>query len=378
MGKRYARSSNFELLRILAMLMIVISHIAVHCVNVQLADPASIEKMNNGLFCNPVFYKKLLIIMSVMPFGKMGNVIFLLISGYFMITKINSIDLGKIAGKLLMQLVFANTMLVILSNICYHLLKDTYIGMITIGNVNSQSWFIGYYFLIMMAAALFLNSFLSGLTEKQFRAYLLTLFAVFTFGWSGSLLNNLADSLRVFAAGVFVYSFGAYVRLYNPLKRVRSGVLVFACVLVYGLMYFSYYNTTVFNIEKYYLKGSAETFYQTIVTFTDYSPIPIILGICIFELFRRIRIPVNRIINYLGSTTFMVYLLHDNAFAYSIYNIKDWITLLYFHPIVFVLHLMLWGICVFAFCVVMNLLYNTLGRLAKAFRRVAICDADQS
>ena len=173
--------------------------------------------------------------------------------------------------------------------------------MITIGNVNSQSWFIGYYFLIMMAAALFLNSFLSGLTEKQFRAYLLTLFAVFTFGWSGSLLNNLADSLRVFAAGVFVYSFGAYVRLYNPLKRVRSGVLVFACVLVYGLMYFSYYNTTVFNIEKYYLKGSAETFYQTIVTFTDYSPIPIILGICIFELFRRIRIPVNRIINYLGS-----------------------------------------------------------------------------
>ena len=36
------RNSNFELLRICAMLMIVAYHIFVHCVNVQLTDSASI------------------------------------------------------------------------------------------------------------------------------------------------------------------------------------------------------------------------------------------------------------------------------------------------------------------------------------------------
>ena len=160
MSKRNERSSNFELLRVLAMLLIVIFHITRHCVYVQLTDPASIERMNNGLFCNPVFYKRLLMIVSVMPLGKMGDTIFLLISGYFMIARTDGINLGKIARKLLISLVFANAALVVLSNLCYHLFSDTYIGMIGIGNVNSQSWFIGYYFVIIVAAALFLNSVL--------------------------------------------------------------------------------------------------------------------------------------------------------------------------------------------------------------------------
>ena len=52
------RSSNIELLRILAMFMIIIFHISDHCVKVQLTDTASMLRMNNGLFCEPVFYQK--------------------------------------------------------------------------------------------------------------------------------------------------------------------------------------------------------------------------------------------------------------------------------------------------------------------------------
>ena len=56
------RNSNIELLRILAMFMIIIFHISDHCVKVQLTDTASMLRMNNGLFCEPVFYKKLLLL----------------------------------------------------------------------------------------------------------------------------------------------------------------------------------------------------------------------------------------------------------------------------------------------------------------------------
>lgn len=81
------RSSNIELLRNVAMLMIVSYHIVCHCVNVQLTDKGSMERLENGLFNQPVFYKKLMLLDTFNTFGIIGNVIFILISGYFMIEK---------------------------------------------------------------------------------------------------------------------------------------------------------------------------------------------------------------------------------------------------------------------------------------------------
>ena len=64
-----SRSSNIELLRIAAMMMIILHHMVVHCIYVQLTDASSIARMNNGLFNHPFFYKKLLILASIVPSG---------------------------------------------------------------------------------------------------------------------------------------------------------------------------------------------------------------------------------------------------------------------------------------------------------------------
>ena len=86
------------------MMMIILHHMVVHCIYVQLTDASSIARMNNGLFNHPLFYKKLLILASIVPVGVVGNVLFILISGYFMISKGKNIDLGKTSKKLLFQL----------------------------------------------------------------------------------------------------------------------------------------------------------------------------------------------------------------------------------------------------------------------------------
>lgn len=65
------------------MVMIIAYHIVHHSVNVQLTDADSIARMGNGFFNHPVFYKKLLILVAVMPLGIVGNVVFVLITGYF-------------------------------------------------------------------------------------------------------------------------------------------------------------------------------------------------------------------------------------------------------------------------------------------------------
>lgn len=69
MNTKKCRNSNMELLRICAMLMIIIFHMVRHCVNIQLTDGNSIARWGNGLFNYPAFYKKLLILVSIMPLG---------------------------------------------------------------------------------------------------------------------------------------------------------------------------------------------------------------------------------------------------------------------------------------------------------------------
>ena len=113
------RNSNIELLRIFAMLMIIAYHICCHCINVQLMDEESILTMQNGWFCHPIFYKKLLLLALISPMGQAGNAIFILISGYFMAHKGKNVDLTSISKKLLLQLGFAVLMLCVASSIIY-------------------------------------------------------------------------------------------------------------------------------------------------------------------------------------------------------------------------------------------------------------------
>lgn len=90
------RNSNMELLRITAMLMIICYHIFYHCINVQLTDIDWISKSGSNFFCYPRFSYKLCILAIISPMGQIGNAIFLIISGYFMVPK-EYIDLLKIS-----------------------------------------------------------------------------------------------------------------------------------------------------------------------------------------------------------------------------------------------------------------------------------------
>ena len=76
--EKNTRKSNFELLRIIAMIMIILHHITIHCVNVQLGDK-SLYALGE-YFNKTVFIKRLLIPQLFMPAGKIGNIIFILIA----------------------------------------------------------------------------------------------------------------------------------------------------------------------------------------------------------------------------------------------------------------------------------------------------------
>ncbi len=146
MKNKTVKMTNFELLRIVAMIMIVLFHINCHCVRFQLVDRDSIDRMSNGLFCHPAFYKKLFLVEGMMPLGIISNAVFILISGYFMVGK--KIDIGKIAKKLLLQVGFAVFALTVVSAIYYKVnVPDVYtlVNLQTINEFNGGNlWFPGY------------------------------------------------------------------------------------------------------------------------------------------------------------------------------------------------------------------------------------------
>jgi hypothetical protein len=357
--QKVKRSSNIELLRVVAMLMIIIYHITLHKIGIQLTDPSSIDSMKNGLFCHPLFYKKLLILSMIMPMGSIGNAIFILISGYFMVRKGPNIKLDRIGKKLLFQQGFAAIVLVIGSTLFHFIKKNIGTTLLGIQIFNSMAWFVGYYFAVMVIAALFLNRYLANLDQKQYLILVITLFAIIQFGWSSGLLESLSTGLGTLVTGVFLYALGGYIQRYNPFQSTKTNIILLCIVIVNFFICISAYNSTITAIQNYINIHSKEPFVQSqcIPGYQNYSIVAMILSVCLFEIFRRIHIPHIKIINFLGGATFMVYLIHDNDFYYGLWNTQDWITLLYWHPYSFILKLLLWAGMTFGSGVAFYILY---------------------
>ena len=233
-----------------------------------------------------------------------------------------------------------------------------------------MSWFVGYYYTIILIAALFLNNFLDKLDNKKYDLFLMTNFAFTQFGWTGGLADGLVPGFRTLLTGVFLYALGGYIRKYEPLSKLRTSVLFLAIFITYFFVNLSAYNHTENNIQKYFSYTIEGDFIQNVPEFPNYSIIVIILGICLFEIFRRIRIPSSKFINYLGQATLMVYLLHDNEFFYSIFDTQDWITLLHNYPYEFIVKIFIWSVDVFICGVVTYTFYIMLAKLFIKYKWV--------
>ena len=375
MEKKKTRSSNIELLRILAMFMIVIYHITCHCVTVQLTDPGSMGRTVVDTFNHPVFYTRLLILNSLMTFGIIGNAIFILISGYFMATRGGTeVKIGSVSKKLLLQLGFASILLVCVPPIVHHLRPGIFINMFNITWFNGMSWFVGYYYLVVLCGALFLNNFLKNLDYKKYLVFLLTIFGVTQFSWSAGLANALASGLNTLLTGIFLYSLGGFIREFDPFKKVRTYVFFLITFLMYVLIWISGYNVTSTSIETYNRSGSTDSFIQSVPGFDNASIVIVILAICLFEIFRRIHLPESKVITFIGRATFMVYLIHDNSLFYEIWNLRDWITTLAESPMMFILNVLKWATYTFVIGVLAYALYVLVMDLLKRCRRLAIKD----
>ncbi|MDR2655203.1 MAG: acyltransferase [Oscillospiraceae bacterium] len=373
-GESKTRQSNFEALRIFAMLLIISFHVILHAAIPQLSS--------SQFFAEPAFAKKLLLFQAFKTFGSIGNAIFILIAGYFLI-EAKKIDLKKQVVKIFSQLLFGICFMVLLVFVMYCFqpqiieavkktgieiqLQEKMFGAVTLQSVNSFSWFLGYYLAVIFIAELFLKKRLAQLSKNQYLTGIICVGALITFAFTIGFFNALLagkDSLSQIVMGTFLFMVGGYIKLYNPFKNIKAIWLIILILLAYCFLFIGFYNTTMSNIAKF-TNGLSNKFEQSILGTDNISFFTVLVSVAIFELFRRLNISNIKSVNYLASATLTIYLLHDNEFMYSFYRMVDWPMLLHETPLRMTVYLAVYTLIIFAYGVVIYAGYRLFLRLVN-------------
>ena len=298
------RQSNFELMRIISMLMIVFWHIIYH------ADV--IDNANESLS---------VIFMFIRAFIYIHVNTFVLVSGYFMCkTKFRMSKLIQLNNSIWFYKIFVPIVLIIFGFISIDIFSfiRILIPLHTIGY-----WFMTAYMYLYMISPV-LNIVINNLKKEDFKKLLLVLFIIFSimpFFTRQTIYNtNNGYGLLQF---IILYFIGAYFREYKiedsyylkkfslNAKRLILFSLYSFLAIVLGFMFVATsYNSygkivdIVFNIIS-----------SSIMSYS--SPFIIIESVLFFLFFSLLNIK-SKFINIVSSTTLGVYLIHDNMYIRKI------------------------------------------------------------
>lgn len=270
-----SRESNMELLRIVAMSMIIIHHFIVHVI------------------CLPDTHR---LYNLIKPFFAGGVNLFFLLSGYFKI-KMSFSGLLKLIVAIIIFRVFD---LLISINFGGGDFSPGYLRAIFLFPITkSHYWFLQVYLGIMFLTP-FLNGAIENIKIKQYRLAII-LFTLFTV-YSCNLGENMSNANGyTFCQGVYLYCLGHYIKKDKIiLDKIKSIWLIINCIFI----------ITIDSI-LYYVSD-----YQNLIF---YSNIFIVFGFTfLFVYFTRIRIN-SKVINFIASGALGCYLLQDGWSGKSYY-----------------------------------------------------------
>ena len=325
-----SRKSNIELLRIIAMIMIIAHHIALH---------SHFRFPVNSISVNRLW------IQFIQMGGKIGVNIFVLISGYFLVVT-NSVKTSKVL-KLWLQ-IFTYSVGIFLIVVLFYpklfgiktLIKSFF--PITF----SEWWFASAYFVLYLICP-YLNKLLNAFDKKGYQRFLVLLF----FCWCiiPTFLSETWQANRL-CWFVFLYALAGYIRLYVDIASIKSGKCILIAIAIGAFTYLS-----VIILD---LLGLKISFVATRTTFLySMEKLPILLiSLLLFLGFANLKIGCVPFINTISSTCFGIYLIHDNKYIRELL----WSTIFqnanYQQSKFLILYILMQIIVVFVICAILELI----------------------
>ena len=282
------RQSNFELFRILTMLLIIAHHYVVN---------SGIATADGPIFENPTSLHALWILLWG-GWGKTGVNCFVLLSGWFMCEK--SITLRKFL-KLLCEFMFYRIVIAAAfwltgyEKISLMGILDTLIPVRELSDGFTGAYLVFFLFIP------FLNILVRNLTERQHLRLLALLAFVYVFFGTFRPLFSVAMNYVSWFAVLFLAA--AYIRRYP--KKFFEGTWRWGSIAG-CFMLLSALSVIAGAVVS---KRIGKTYYYVAVTDCN-TLLAVCTGLSLFLFFRNLRIKPNRLVNAIAATTFGVFCIH--------------------------------------------------------------------
>lgn len=330
------RTTNIELLRIFTMFLIVLFHYH-----------APIFEPNYQYMGSPYAWYVAEVLTAIMTFGgKVGVQIFVIIAGYFLVTL--SFDKKKLF-RFVFQCYFWN--LVILSFVVFILgfEVETRALVEALFPLTPLNWFARAYLMLYLAFPYINRHIIQRVTQKQL--LYIVLGGIVLLFFIPTVMQNASNSYPAkFISFSELYLIGAYLRLYGN-KLLEKYIYIYATLSV------------LFTVSIIMMLAYQHVFDHSFVVFiskefayahdNSFGALGMALGL--FTLFENLKIPYNKRINKIATTTFAVYLIHANGvlgdWPYDIFHVEIFSQSL----ILMMLYMLTTSVIIFAVCSVLEL-----------------------
>lgn len=283
------RNSSIELLRIISILFIIISHLCEH-------GAQSTEL--------PLSFNKIFTEWGVL--GNLGVDIFVIITGFFMCEKSFS---TKRLSTLFSQVWFYSICLAVVFVLAFDVnLSAKNIVQVLLPTIFSEYWFFTTYVILMLLSP-FINLLIEHLDRSKFIHLLICFLVLWVFIPSFTTAKMYTSPVLEF---IMFYLIGAYFRKHpdNAFSKKKNRVLVLSICL--GLLLSS--NVVINLLTSQF--DVLNQFSSHCCYFYSRSSV-LIVGIAVALVASAVyhRPFTNKLINEIASCTFGIYLIHDNPFV---------------------------------------------------------------
>lgn len=293
------RNSNFELMRILSMLFIIIGHILLH-----------------GRFIANCGTPTLKIVLEIILFIIIVHVnSYVLLMGYFQSK--SKFKFSKLL-KLFLQVIFFSIVL-FLTCVKIGWIKNynivDFINNILPSTI-SNYWFVNAYIITYLFSDI-INKIISKLSRQEYKILLVVCFIVLSVIPYVSGYKILDNNGYTFYNFIYLYLIGGYLRCY-PMKETyhlkKMSTNGYRILLIFAFIAIAFFNYLICDFA-FRIRGTGnlvnEFSNRILISKLSYStPFVICQSIVYFEFFRTINIK-SKFINFISSCTFGVYLFHE-------------------------------------------------------------------
>lgn len=290
------RNSSIEMIRIIAMMFIIMGHLAGHGI-LKVTTTDSFEMWLGGATLNKLFT------ILLIPGGRVGVALFFLISGYFQICK-TTVSVKKVVEVTFFYSIFLQVIALILKIGSLGSLIRSFLPI-----ASGNWWYVSSYILLMLCSPA-INEYFLKLNKKQKKIMI-----VFVWAFLYTMPYFFSVQYYSLERGVLFYLLGAYIRTEIDIDRIRTYkqqlLIVFTLIwIIYvpiGYVYYSGENDS----RLFSAIGDSIIFNGVII---------VGCAVSLFLIFVSTNPYSNKTINIIAKSTFGIYLLHDNMYRDFIWN----------------------------------------------------------